>query len=426
MKLADIIEEWISGDWGSEQSSTEVSEKVYCLRSADISPIYNAAFDTAAVRYISTHSLSRNQLKEGDIVIEKSGGTNSCSTGRVILITKDILAKNTPLVCSNFCAAFRVKENWDSAFVYYYFRLIHRSGVFLNFEGKTSGIHNLLIDTAFATIDFPDVDLSTQKRIASVLSNIDRKIALNRAMNEELEQTARDLYDYWFLQFDFPDANGKPYRSSGGKMVYNPQLKREIPQGWEVLKVANLCQPNKRTSNGKFSTSFQYLDISNITENHIEELQKLDPCVDNIPSRARRLVTEGDIVYSTVRPNLRHYGLLYNPIENMVVSTGFAVLTSNWSGYRYYLYQFLSHPMIVNKLHTIAQLSVSAYPSISVNDILELDILVPSKDIVGKYAEFCNNVYAQMDIQEKEIVHLRSLRDELLPLLMNGQVEVKE
>ena len=267
-------------------------------------------------------------------------------------------------------------------------------------------------------------DLEEQKRIASILSALDNKIALNREINQNLEAMAKQLYDYWFVQFDFPNEDGKPYKSSGGEMVWNEKLKREIPKGWNVLKLGEHCSFNKRTSNGYFNHPILYLDTSNITNNTIDELQFLNPSSDIIPSRARRLVQEGDIVYSTVRPNLKHFGIIMNPDYNMVVSTGFAVITANWSAYRYFIYQFLTQAATVENLSTIAQSAVSAYPSINTSDIENLDLVVPPDSMIEKYAKTACRLYLQIDTNYKEIKSLTKQRDELLPLLMNGQVSV--
>ncbi len=264
--------------------------------------------------------------------------------------------------------------------------------------------------------------LPEQKRIASILSALDKKIALNRQINQNLEALARQLYDYWFVQFDFPDVNGKPYKSSGGKMVFNPILKREIPEGWEVKKLGELCSFNKRTSNGRYTSPILYLDTASITNNNVEMLQLLDPEEDEIPSRARRVVMEGDIVYSTVRPNLKHFGLLYNPKSNMVVSTGFVVITANWSAFRYYIYQFLKQDKVVENLHSIAQSAVSSYPSINASDIQNLDIVVPPNIQIVAFAQIACKIHAQLEIHAQQILSLTKQRDELLPLLMNGQV----
>ena len=267
-------------------------------------------------------------------------------------------------------------------------------------------------------------ELAEQRRIGKLLRSLDRKIELNRAINQNLEAMAKQLYDYWFVQFDFPNENGKPYKSSGGAMVWNNKLKREIPEGWNVLKLGERCSFNKRTSSGYFNHPILYLDTSNITNNTINELQFLNPSSDIIPSRARRLVQEGDIVYSTVRPNLKHFGIIMNPDYNMVVSTGFAVITANWSAYRYFIYQFLIQATTIENLSTIAQSAVSAYPSINTSDIENLDLVVPPDSMIEEYAKTACRLHLQIDANYKEIKSITKQRDELLPLLMNGQVLV--
>ena len=254
-------------------------------------------------------------------------------------------------------------------------------------------------------------ELAEQKRIGKLLRSLDRKIELNRAINQNLEAMAKQLYDYWFVQFDFPDENGRPYKSNGGEMVWNKKLKREIPKGWNVLKLGERCSFNKRTSSGYFNHSILYLDTSNITNNTIDELQFLNPSSDIIPSRARRLVQEGDIVYSTVRPNLKHFGIIMNPDYNMVVST-------------YFIYQFLIQAATIENLSTIAQSAVSAYPSINTSDIENLDLVVPPDSMIEEYAKTACRLYLQIDANYKEIESLTKQRDELLPLLMSGQVSV--
>ena len=424
MKLIDIIEVFIAGDWGEETYSKETPCAVTCVRGADIIPISEYDFSAIPVRYINQQAYAKKCLQVGDIIIEKSGGSPTQSTGRVSLVSQELLDHAGAVICSNFCTAFRVKKGWIPLYVYYYLQFIYNLGAFFNFEGKTSGIKNLQLDAAFAAIPIEDISESIQNNIVAILQGLERKIAINRQINQNLEAMAKQLYDYWFVQFDFPNENGKPYKSSGGKMVWNEKLKREIPKGWNVLKLGEHCSFNKRTSNGYFNRPILYLDTSNITNNTIDELQFLNPSSDIIPSRARRLVQEGDIVYSTVRPNLKHFGIIMNPDYNMVVSTGFAVITANWSAYRYFIYQFLIQAATIENLSTIAQSAVSAYPSINTSDIENLDLVVPPDSMIEKYAKTACRLYLQIDTNYKEIKSLTKQRDELLPLLMNGQVSV--
>lgn len=424
MKLIDIIEVFIAGDWGEETYSKETPCAVTCVRGADIIPISEYDFSAIPVRYINQQAYAKKCLQVGDIIIEKSGGSPTQSTGRVSLVSQELLDHAGAVICSNFCTAFRVKKGWIPLYVYYYLQFIYNLGAFFNFEGKTSGIKNLQLDAAFAAIPIEDISESIQNNIVAILQGLERKIAINRQINQNLGAMAKQLYDYWFVQFDFPNKDGKPYKSSGGEMVWNEKLKREIPKGWNVLKLGEHCSFNKRTSNGYFNHPILYLDTSNITNNTIDELQFLNPSSDIIPSRARRLVQEGDIVYSTVRPNLKHFGIIMNPDYNMVVSTGFAVITANWSAYRYFIYQFLIQAATIENLSTIAQSAVSAYPSINTSDIENLDLVVPPDSMIEKYAKTACRLYLQIDTNYKEIKSLTKQRDELLPLLMNGQVSV--
>lgn len=193
LKLWDIIDSFVSGDWGNEEESPEAPCCVSCIRGADIVPICNSDFDNIPIRYISNRSFTTHCLQEGDIIVEKSGGSPTQSTGRVVYISKELLAAKHDIVCSNFCVAFRVKPEWNSLYIYYYLRNVYNAGVFFNFEGKTSGIKNLDIETAFRAIPIKAIAMETQISIATTISCLDKKIALNRAINDNLPTPGHSL-----------------------------------------------------------------------------------------------------------------------------------------------------------------------------------------------------------------------------------------
>lgn len=272
-------------------------------------------------------------------------------------------------------------------------------------------------------------DISTQGRIAKVLTDIDAKIEVNNKINKELEAMAKTLYDYWFIQFDFPDANRKPYKSSGGKMVFNKELKREIPEGWEVDKLSSLLKHNYNSigKNDNYK-QIRYLDTSSLTLNAISETQLIHTASEKVPSRAKRIVNKNDILYSTVRPNLRHYGIIKHPQDSMIASTGFVQLTSKTKELSNdFIYTYLTSEWITQRLHQIAVLSVSSYPSISPSDILELKIPLPIDRTKLSSANLkFGKIYEKISLNQKENQKLSELRDWLLPMLMNGQVTVGE
>lgn len=273
-------------------------------------------------------------------------------------------------------------------------------------------------------ITFPP--LPEQKKIASVLSALDNKIALNKKMNQKLERMAKRLYDYGFVQYDFPDKNGHPYKTTGGKMEYNPTLKREIPVGWEVRTLGEYLDCNKYSLTAKSYYDFiQYLDTSSLTENTLESLQRYESIAES-PSRAKRIVHANDILYSTVRPQQKHYGIIKNPVQNMIASTGFAILSYKYgSEYNDMFYLFLIQEKNLIKLSAIADSNASSYPSFNPSDLLNLSICLPEdiKTIEPLVKKF-SSLFGIIERNQKENQKLTALRDKLLPLLMNGQVVV--
>ena len=262
MKLADIIDTFISGDWGEESPTQDTPNAAYCVRGADIVPITNHNFTDIPQRYVCDRTKETKLLAAGDLVIEKSGGSPTQSTGRIVYVSEDLIKVKGNVVCSNFCTAFRVKAGWNPLYVYYFWQNVYNHGAFFNFEGKTSGIKNLQLDNALSAIDIEYLPLEKQNQIVASLASIDEKIKVNRKINDNLEAMAKQLYDYWFVQFDFPNEEGKSYKSSGGAMVWNEKLKREIPQGWTAAKIKDVAQTY--SGGTPASTNSKYYDGGDI------------------------------------------------------------------------------------------------------------------------------------------------------------------
>lgn len=186
MKLADVIKEFISGDWGNEIATEETPNAVNCVRGADIMPISNHQFSEIPQRYISDKSFSSKSLQVGDLIIEKSGGSPVQSTGRIVYVSEDLLYEKDNIVCSNFCTAIRVKPEWNPLYIYYFWLNVYNAGAFFNFEGKTSGLKNLQLDNALSAIEIAEVPFEEQNKIASTLAKIEHKMNINRAINHNL------------------------------------------------------------------------------------------------------------------------------------------------------------------------------------------------------------------------------------------------
>lgn len=395
-----------------------------CIKEDSIYPTFDK------VRFISDEIYDtwfRAHLIPNDILFVNKG-----TPGRACLVPDPV-----NFVAAQDMVGLRFKKKYDP---YYMLAVIRSKEVKKNISNNHVG---LVIPhyrkQELLNLKLPILEKSLRNFIGKTYKSISLKIEINNKINQELEAMAKTLYDYWFVQFDFPTSEaqakqignlslvGKPYKSSGGKMVFNKELKREIPEGWEVMMLSGFSDCNKwnRTKESIYD-KINYLDTSSLTENVIESIQELDFERDKIPSRAQRIVSENDILYSTVRPNQLHYGIIKRPIENLIASTGFAQIRSNNSKITNdFIYQILSQDYVSTRLQQIAVGSVSAYPSISHNDIMDLKIALPlDEKLIKKGTEIFQQCNEKVALNLEENQKLSELRDWLLPMLMNGQATV--
>lgn len=422
MKIIDIIDQFISGEWGEEKYSDSTPYKVACIRGADISPIDNGDFTHIPTRYISKRSFEGKRLQAGDIVVEKSGGSPTQSTGRVAFISQNLIDSVGSVVCSNFCVAFRVTKNWNPLYIFYYLQFIYNKGVFFNFEGKTSGLKNLQLEAAYKAIPIKDIDEVHQAQIVAILDSIHRKLTINRAINQNLEALVKQLYDYWFVQFDFPDEKGQPYKSSGGKMVWNEKLKREIPEGWSVSKVEEIAQtysggtPNSSNEEYYKNGTIPWINSGELnnpiitsTSNYITQLG-----LDNSSAKLYPINTILVALYGATagKVSLLTFSASSNQaICGVIPSKSFLVI---------YLYYALSS--MYERFVTLS--TGSARDNISQATVKITQVIVPTGAILAKFDNIANGIIQDIIYNQRGNESLITQRDELLPLLMNGQVSL--
>jgi len=259
-----------------------------------------------------------------------------------------------------------------------------------------------------------------QQKIAAVLSSLDSKIELNNKINAELEAMAKTLYDYWFVQFDFPDKDGKPYKTSGSKMVWNDELKREIPDGWEVGKIGSVFNTYL---GGTPSTSVpEYWDNGTISWLNSGEIANF-PIIDSelkitkaaIGNSATTLLPKGSVLLSITR-HLRPSVLAVDACANQSV-----VGIKEKEDFRYYyLYPYLQNE--IPRLNTMR--SGAQQPHINKEIVDESLIVIPNSSILKMYNSKVAHTYEFIMNNAFQNQTLSELRDWLLPMLMNGQVTV--
>ena len=264
--------------------------------------------------------------------------------------------------------------------------------------------------------------LGMQKKISKVLRDIDDKIELNNRINAELEAMAKTLYDYWFVQFDFPDDNGKPYKTSGGKMVYNPTLKREIPEGWEagnILTVADLLgggTPTK-TKPEYWNGTIPFFTPSDSDKN-VFSVATEDYITDEGLKKSSTRLFERHTVFITARGSVGRLAL--NAVPMAMNQSCYALKAKDGVSYAFLF--FLTKELIH---HLEVKASGSVFNSIVSNDIEFTNLALPKeRSLIEKFAAIAEPAFEKIEAATKESKQLSALRDWLLPMLMNGQVTV--
>ena len=347
-------------------------------------------------------------LQKGDLIISARG-----TVGALAQLVK-------PMAFNQSCFGLRGKEGVVfTDFLYYWLKNYVK--IFLN---KSQGsVFNTINLATFDDIKIHLPAYNIQVEIVKLLTKIDQKIAINNQINEELEAMAKTLYDYWFVQFDFPDENGKPYKSSGGKMVYNDQLKREIPEGWGVEKVSEIA----KTGSGGTpkSTTDEYYSNGTIPWINSGELNK------SIIISTTNYITEFGLENSSAKlfPAdsilIAMYGATAGKVSFLAFesSTNQAIcaVTLDDNRLKYYFKFFIED--LYSHLVTLS--SGSARDNLSQDMIKNLLMINPNDRVIETFFVLVDSYFLQITNNLKQNQELTQLRDWLLPMLMNGQVRVE-
>jgi type I restriction enzyme, S subunit len=349
--------------------------------------------------------------KEGEGLITGRYGT----LGEVFYINGRYWPHNTALYVTDF------KNNYPK---YAYFLMKCLGNLKTSDKSTVPGInrndlHELVV---------PYIKKEFQKPLADSLFNIEEKIELNNRINAELEAMAKTLYDYWFVQLDFPNEQGEPYKTSGGKMVWNEQLKREIPEGWKVGVIGDYCP-----STGGFAFKSEWwsnegisvVKIKDIQEDYtinLSDLSKVDLLDKKVDDKFK--AKAGDILIAMTGATIGKYAIV--PITNYPIyvnqRVGYFNLGNEPSENLPFLINSLNQKYFREAIFTLA--SGAAQPNISNEQINNIQLVLPEAYLVKKYNKKLKSSYQRILKNQFENQHLSSLRDWLLPMLMNGQVTV--
>ena len=263
---------------------------------------------------------------------------------------------------------------------------------------NTSGSHKRIDPNNFLNIEINLPKLSIQKQIGKTLSTLDRKIELNKQINDNLEAMAKQLYDYWFVQFDFPNEEGKPYKSSGGVMVWNEKLKREIPQGWDFCFLEDLLtirngRDHKHLADGIYPVYGSGGEMRKVSEYLYDGESVLMPRKGSLN-------------------NIMYVNEAFWTVDTMFYSE---MKLSNCAKYIYYT---------LKDIDFTRWNSGTGVPSMTSSTLYSIKLVKPQNETLKKFDEMISPLFEHMKQISEQNVVLTKQRDELLPLLMNGQASV--
>ena len=379
------------------------------VRTTDID---NIDFDK--VKYVTSEFHIKNkksQLKKGDLIIARHG-----ENGKAVIYEHDREAQVLNAVIiepdQNKISSELLKIFFDSPFI--------KKQISGSVKGSVQGVINTkhVADLVLNIGENIDYEFMT-----NTITNISKKIELNNKINAELEVMAKLIYDYWFVQLDFPDTNGKPYKSSGGKMVYNEALKHEIPDGWDDGCCSSLFNFNPTLSIKKGTIS------SHIDMNALPTSGFMTKQVKAKSFSGGMKFQNGDIVLARITPCLENgkTGLISLLGENEVGfgSTEFIVLRGKF----FYLRCFgacLARSDMFRK-HAISKMTgTSGRKRVNYSTLASYKMPIPDEELLKIFEKIINPFFERMTTNTKENEELSKLRNWLLPMLMNGQVTVKD
>ncbi|MFC0515369.1 restriction endonuclease subunit S [Mucilaginibacter angelicae] len=357
--------------------------------------------------YISKKALEQTSIKiiPSDAITIAMYGEGR-TRGSVSIIKK-------PMTTNQACCNLIIDDTKaDYNYVYYFLKTQYN-----NLRALSSGVRKNLNSEDIKTFQISIPDLSAQQKIAKVLSILDDKIELNNRINDNLEQMAKAIYDYWFVQFDFPNEFNKPYKSSGGAMVYEDILKRQIPKGWEVkslLDIANFvnglaCQKYRPVDDN-------FLPVIKIREMNDGISQNTEKVRKDIPSKY--IINDGDLLFSwSASLDVKIWSEGIGGLNQHIFK-----VTSSTYPQTYYYFELLNY---LRHFKMMADLRKTTMGHITQEHLRDSKILVPSLYIINKLDEQLNPIFKKILVTKKQSQKLAALRDWLLPMLMNGQVTVK-
>ena len=409
------ISEVITGPFGSQlHQSDYVEQGIPVVMPQDID---NRKVNYTSINYVSNEDairLERYKTIINDILYARRGDVEKHAF---------IKEKDNGVLCGTGCLRVRITTSEVEPEFISFFLNREETRKWLVTHAVGTNMPNL---NTYILSDVPIAYplLEEQRKIVRVLNSLDEKIALNSAINDNLEQQLMLLYDYWFTQFDFPDKDGNPYQTSGGKMVWNDTLKRNIPENWKVQSVISNCLSSIIKPGVEIFNTKTYLATADVKGTSISTGTIVD--YDGRESRANMQPSINSVWFAKMKNSIKHLYLnkeMQPIISSCILSTGFCGLQCNEISFEY-IASYVSNAYF--EIHKDMLAHGATQEAVNNDDLVGVHIIIPEDAVLRAYHEATQAIYAQISKNICENQELVKLRDWLLPMLMNGQATISD
>lgn len=383
-------------------------EGIPFLRSLNIKPFKIIGDDMKYVSAEFSNSLSKSILHKGDVVIVRTGIPGTCCV---------VPAEYDGCNCSDIVIVHPNAELVNPHYLAAYINVWGQRQIANNKVGAIQQHFN--VHSAEEMLIFLP-DITEQEKIAKMIVALNGKIENNTSVCAKLESMAKTLYDYWFTQFDFPDENGKPYRSSGGEMVWNDQLKREIPKGWSNCKLKDYANSVTRsTSPGEHLRDLFYTPIDEIPKRQMSFWGGLSYTEAN---SSLQLYQENDILIGAMRV---YFHRVCIAAQRGITRSTTMVLQARNTEDLAFIYELFNHDQTIQYANKISV--GTQQPYVNWDDALDsMDVIAPEHSVIVAFCKHMDPIIEKVKCLVQENYELIKLRDWLLPMLMNGQATVTD
>lgn len=416
-KISDFSKLITKGTTPTTINCAYVNEGVNFIKVESITNHGTLDFHLIGKISLETHKkLIRSELKEDDLLITIAG-----ALGRTYVVERNILPANT----NQAVGIVRLDNSkCDPKYISYWMRTpwIKKTIGYINAQSIQKNLNLVNV----GEIPVKDITVEEQIKISKVLSLIDSKIELNNKIKTELESLSMTIYEYWFVQFDFPDKNGKPYKFSGGKMVWNDKLKKEIPEVWNTAKINeyfDYLEGPGITKDKYCKVGQRFLNIKCIKDNDLDLSDASHIQEKYLDLYKNFFLQENDVVVST-SGTLGRSAIVRNCHLPLLLNTSIIRFRGRKSHFYSFMYCYLKSESFIKSLYKFSTGSIQK--NIGPTHLNQMIEVFADDTTIQKFNELVQPMITKSNKLKDENQKLAQLRDWLLPMLMNGQVTVGE